>query len=89
MINYDDFWFCFLLGFFFFFFWPKGNKSLVSRKRQFLELRSSGYLKEDTDTGYTEERVSRNRGELLPGSSMGLAQVLHKADIRKKVINHD
>lgn len=46
MMNYNDF-FC-----------PKGNKSLVSEGRLFLELRSSGYLKKDADTGYTEERVS-------------------------------
>lgn len=31
--------------------------------------------------------VSQNRRDLLPGSSMGLAQVLHKADIKKKEIS--
>lgn len=74
---------------FFFFFWPKGNKSLVSKERLFLELTSNGYLKKYATTGFTEEIVSQNGGDFLLGSSMGLAQVLHKADIRKKVINHD
>lgn len=47
MINYNDLFFC-----------PKGNKSLVSKERLFLELRSSGYLRKDADMGYTDERLS-------------------------------
>lgn len=31
--------------------------------------------------------VSQNRRDLLPGSPLGLAQVLHRADIKKKEIS--
>ena len=69
---------------------PKGKKSSASKEKLFVELRASGCPKPGHGTSWgAGEGVPERKGSLLPGSSMGVAPVLHESDIEKKEIRND